>query len=154
MSITGPAPKPTALRLIEGNPSRRPFNENEPKPRQVVPSCPKHLTKEAKRQWKKISKTLFRIGVLTEIDGTALSMYCDAWARWVDANEKLQKFGPVFKSPKSGFPILSPYVAVASQAFEQMRRLLCEFGMTPSSRSRISASPQVYKKDEMEDIID
>lgn len=154
MGIPGPLPKPTVLRILEGNRSKRPLNENEPQPKRIIPPCPRHLTTEGKKQWKRLCKKLFAIGVLTEMDGDALSMYCDAWARWVDAKDKLDKFGPVVKSPKSGFPVLSPYFAAASQAFEQMRRMMVEFGMTPSSRSRISATPVEIKKDPMEDLID
>lgn len=45
------------------------------------------------------------------------------------------KYGTVVKSP-SGYPIQSPYLAIANKAHEQMTKLLAEFGMTPSSRSR------------------
>ena len=40
------------------------------------------------------------------------------------------------KSP-NGFPIQSPYLAVANKAMEQMRAMLTEFGMSPSSRTRV-----------------
>jgi len=150
--MTGPPPLPTHLRILEGNRSRRPLNENEPKPKQVMPECPDHLSDEAKKQWNKLGKQLFDVGILTELDGDALAMYCDAWARWVNAKEMLDKHGAVFKS-KNGFPALNPYFAVASQAFEQMRRILQEFGMTPSSRTRLGVEPKSGKS-EMEKLID
>jgi len=30
--MRGPPPKPTYLRILEGNPSKRPLNRNEPQP--------------------------------------------------------------------------------------------------------------------------
>lgn len=36
--------------------------------------------------------------------------------------------------------MLNPYLSVANQAYGQMRAILVEFGMTPSSRSRVSAA--------------
>jgi P27 family predicted phage terminase small subunit len=59
----------------------------------------------------------------------------------VDAERNLARFGVVIKSP-SGFPIQSPYLAIANKAMEQMARLLAEFGMSPSSRTRVSVAPR------------
>jgi P27 family predicted phage terminase small subunit len=47
------------------------------------------------------------------------------------------KYGTVVKSPEKGFPMKSPYLCVAEATLEQMRKFLVEFGLTPSSRSRI-----------------
>ncbi len=152
--MSNQSPKPTYLRILEGNPSRRPLNENEPKPSLDMPRCPKHLNKEARKAWKRLSQQLYDMGALTEIDGEALAMYCDAWATWVHAKEQLEKIGEVVKSPKSGFPVLNPFFSIASTSWEQMRRILCEFGMTPSSRSRVQIDPKRKKKDEMEELID
>jgi P27 family predicted phage terminase small subunit len=138
--MAGRRPKPTALRELEGNRGHRPLNRSEPKP-SGVPKCPPHLDKAAKREWKRISAELVTLGLLTELDRAALAGYCASWSRWVDAEENVQKFGTVIKSPKSGFPIQNPYVGVANTALDQMRRFMVEFGMTPSSRSRIQVAP-------------
>jgi P27 family predicted phage terminase small subunit len=45
------------------------------------------------------------------------------------------------KSP-SGYPVQSPYVAIANRQTEIMMRIASEFGFTPASRSRISAPVQ------------
>lgn len=79
---------------------------------------------------------LDRIGVLTEIDGTALAIYCQAYSTWVEATERIKKTGMIVKAP-SGYPIQNPYLAIANKAIDQMKSLLAEFGMTPSSRSRV-----------------
>ena len=70
-------------------------------------------------------------------DGAALALYCQAWARWVEAEANLVRYGTVIKS-QSGFPIQSPYLAIANKAMAQMARILVEFGMSPSSRTRVS----------------
>jgi phage terminase small subunit len=44
----------------------------------------------------------------------------------------------MIKSPQ-GFPIQSPYLAIANRPSEIMMRIASEFGLTPASRSRISA---------------
>ncbi len=58
---------------------------------------------------------------------------------WKDANDKIVKFGPVVKGA-AGYPVRSPYVSIVSQQSEFMLRILIEFGMTPSSRSRVTAT--------------
>jgi P27 family predicted phage terminase small subunit len=78
---------------------------------------------------------------MTEIDGAALALYCQAWARWIEAEQNLVRYGVVVKSP-SGFPMQSPFLAIANKAMEQMTRLLAEFGMSPSSRTRVAAAPR------------
>jgi P27 family predicted phage terminase small subunit len=73
------------------------------------------------------------------LDRAALAAYCQAYGRWVEAEEKVREFGAVIKAP-SGFPIQSPYLGIANTAMRQMRDFLTEFGMTPASRTRIEIS--------------
>ena len=47
MATRGRKPKPTALKVLEGNPGKRPLNENEPKPERKAPECPSWLEPEA-----------------------------------------------------------------------------------------------------------
>jgi len=56
----------------------------------------------------------------------------------VEAVEAIQKYGSIVKSP-AGFPMQSPYVAMANRQAEIMVRIAAEFGFTPASRSRIVA---------------
>ena len=57
---------------------------------------------------------------------------------WAEATESIQKYGTMVKSP-TGYPVQSPYVAIANRQAEIMMRIASEFGFTPASRSRISA---------------
>ena len=144
--MAGRKPIPTALKQLNGNPGKRPLNRNEPR-FSGTPTCPKHLSKAAKAEWKRISADLSAQGLLTNVDRAALAAYCAAYARWADAEENVQKFGAVIKSPKSGFPIQNPYVGIVGSALDHMRKFAVEFGMTPSSRSRISTSGDGGSKD-------
>ena len=107
-----------------------------------LPACPPHLQGEARREWHRLGRKLMAWRLVTDIDAGALALYCTAWARWIEAERALEKFGVMIKSP-NGFPMQSPYLAVANKAMEQMTRLLVEFGMSPSSRARVTpAAPQ------------
>jgi P27 family predicted phage terminase small subunit len=145
--MVGRKPKPTALKVLDGNPGKRPINNAEPR-FTGTPTCPEHLDPVAKTEWERVSVELTATGLLTSVDRAALAAYCSAWSRWVQAEENIQKFGTVIKSPKSGFPIQNPYVGVANTALDQMRRFLTEFGMTPASRSRISVTRDTGNTDD------
>jgi P27 family predicted phage terminase small subunit len=142
--MAGRKPLPTTLKKLKGNPGCRPLNENEPQPT-GIPSCPRHLSKTARIEWRRIAKELLACGLLTSVDRAALAGYCESWARYVEASENVQKFGTVIKSP-NGYPILSPYVSICNTALREMRAFLTEFGMTPASRSRISVTPPQNKQ--------
>ena len=128
------------MKELAGNPGGRPLNQSEPQPT-GIPKCPAHLDKAAKQEWRRVSAELIKLGLLTTVDRAALAAYCQSYSRWITAEENLAKFGLVLKSPKSGFPITNPYVAVSNRALDQMRKFAVEFGLTPASRSRLSVQP-------------
>lgn len=140
MPRRGQKPLPTQIKLLRGTFRKDRARGSEPKVGVEVPRCPKELSPDAKREWRRIAPELARLGLLTRIDGTMLALYCDSYARWLEAQQAVQKFGAVIKSP-SGFPMQSPYLAIANKALDQMRQLLQEFGMSPSSRTRVSVVP-------------
>lgn len=147
--MAGRRPTPTALKKLAGNPGKRALNKSEPKPA-GIPTCPPHLDKEAKAEWRRISSELLTLGLLTLIDRAALAAYCAAWARWVAAELSIQKFGTVIKSPKSGYPVQNPYVGVANTSMDQMRRFAVELGLTPASRSRLHVEADGQSTDPFE----
>lgn len=149
--MRGRKPKPTAVKELEGNPGKRALNHAEPQPASDKPTCPSHIKGEARKEWNRISKDLHAAGLLTKIDKAALAIYCQAWERWVEAEEQLKKVGPVVKSP-SGYPVLNPFWSVANKAMSQMQKALVEFGMTPSSRSRIHVA-DTAADDELEEFL-
>jgi P27 family predicted phage terminase small subunit len=152
--MRGRKPKPTMLKVLDGNPGRRPLNEREPAAPQGVPACPDWLSDEAKAEWKRVIPELQMMGLLSTADRAALAAYCTAWARWVEAEAMVRKFGPIVKSPEKGFPMKSPYLSIADQALETMRKLMVEFGLTPSSRSRIKVPDGGDAADEFDQFLE
>ena len=133
----GRKPTPTPLKLLRGNPGRRPLRDDEPRPKPHLPAAPSHLGAAAKKEWRRAGRMLVQLGLVSELDRAAFAAYCTVWGRWVEAEEALRTYGVMMKSP-NGFPVQSPYLAVANRAMEQMRSLLAEFGMSPASRTRVS----------------
>jgi len=71
MAKPGPAPQPTALKRLHGNPGKRPLNEREPQPAQKLPLCPRHLKGVARAQWTKVGKMLDPSREIPSGDGPA-----------------------------------------------------------------------------------
>jgi P27 family predicted phage terminase small subunit len=139
----GPRPKPTAIRRLEGNRGKRAWNHDEPEPPDGIPRCPKHLAPIARTEWRRVARTLHAMGVLTTIDRAALAAYCQSYAKWVEAEQRLKETPPLLKSP-SGYVQQSPWMAIANKQLELMGRYMTELGMTPASRSRVSGGPQMH----------
>jgi P27 family predicted phage terminase small subunit len=135
--MRGRRPKPTRLKLLTGNPGKRPLNDDEPRPEAAAPACPPELGPVAREEWNRLVSELVSLGLLTNLDRAALAAYCGAYALWAEATEAIQKYGAMIKSP-TGFPIQSPYLSIANRQAEIMMRIASEFGFTPASRSRIS----------------
>jgi P27 family predicted phage terminase small subunit len=142
----GPPPKPTALRVIQGTANRRPSNRREARPEPGIPTCPAHLDAVARAEWKRIAPQLHEADLLTQIDRSALAVYCAAWSDWIAARKALEEHGATFVR-RTGAPSLSPYVTIANVAMKTMLNALAEFGMTPASRTRITPATGIEDED-------
>lgn len=148
--MAGRKPKPTAIKVLNGNPGGRPLNLNEPRPDLGEPAMPTALPAAAKKEWKRVVPILLKMGVLTLADGPALEAYCVAYAMWRAALKEIRKHGLTYLSgdvvivdgkPVGGILRLNPAVGERDKAIKTMKSFMTEFGMTPSSRSRIKAEP-------------
>lgn len=133
--MRGRKPKPTHLKLLNGNPGNRPLPENEPKPK-VGTTCPTWLSDGAKKEWRRIYPELERLGLVTKVDRASLASYCQAVADLEEAVSAIAEHGTVIVTP-SGYMQSSPYVTQKHKAMEMIRKFAAEFGMTPSARARV-----------------
>jgi P27 family predicted phage terminase small subunit len=133
----GPAPRPTRLVVIDGNPGKRALNEREPRPAQGC-AMPEGLSEPAQAHWRRLSLELGRVGLLTRLDGVGLGLLCQALAEMDAANAIVASHGVLVRAPKSGTPMPNPALPIARNAAERVRKLLAELGMTPAARSRVS----------------
>ena len=78
------------------------------------------------------------LGILTQVDMAAFAGYCQAYARWKEAEEFITQHGSIVKTP-SGYWQQVPQVSIAQTYLKIMNRFAEQFGLTPASRSRIIA---------------
>ena len=114
--------------------THRPDRDQEPQPPEKMPRCPKHLNKEARKEWRRAGRILQSIGIMTELDMAVLAGYCDAFAQWAEATIKVQETGLVYKKA-DGTPGLNPYLRVAREAYDRMMKAAVLLGLSPSSRA-------------------
>ncbi|MEP2028229.1 MAG: phage terminase small subunit P27 family [Paracoccaceae bacterium] len=104
-----------------------------------MPTCPSHLSSTAKTEWKRLSRVLNEIGLLTQIDRTVLAGYCQSYGRWVEAERKLQETPTLLKTP-AGYIQTSPWLTISNKQMELMAKYMSELGLTPTSRARLSVN--------------
>ena len=147
MGRRGPAPEPTAIKLIKGNPGKRKLNTQEPQPIVTMPHCPAYLDEVAKAEWDRLAPILVRMKVLSEADYIALASLCQTFSTMVKAQEQLTKSGILLKT-QSGYVQQSPLIGIVNSCTEKIVTLCREFGLTPSARSRMQTNQTEASKDD------
>ena len=133
----GRKPKPTAVKIAEGNPGKRRINGAEPKPPASLPEPPPHLSGTAREEWDRLAESMNAIGLLTQVDRTTMAAYCQCYGRWVEAEEKLATTPAILRMP-SGYIQPSPWLTIANKQLELTGKYMAELGLTPASRSRLA----------------
>ena len=142
----GRKPKPTAVKERTGtfkkNPKRR--NTKEPVAPLGAPECPDYLNATATAEWRYMSTVLDEMSLLSRADRAALEIYCQTFSEWRHACDMVAQQGAVIQmETKAGIlPKRNPFDLIRERTAQTCAKLLTEFGLTPSSRSRV----QVEKK--------
>lgn len=146
MGRRGPQPQPTKLKLLRGNPGKRPLNDEEPEPEPLPSSaCPKHLKGDARTTWNNLIKPLIECGVITVVDVGVVEMLCQTRKELRLLERRQEKVG-----------IQEAITLGIHRRIMELRKLEItlrrELGATPASRSAVrTARPKkIPTKDESE----
>lgn len=121
MAFRGRKPTATVIRLMTGNPQKRPINEDEPKP-DGLPEKPKKLSRRESALW---DQYIAAATWLTAVD----SFSCVMWVKMAAEFER------------------GPEKMVAGR-IAQLRALANELGLNPSARTRLTADGGGKRSDE------
>lgn len=141
----GPKPKPTLVKKLAGNPGRRPLNQHEPQFEGGPVTVPGWLDSVARREFKRVLR-ISPERLITQADRGTLAAMCQLYSRAVQAELALRKDGLVIATT-NGNLIQNPYVGIANKAWADYVRLTAEFGLTPSSRTRIQLGDEPEAED-------
>jgi len=147
--------KPTNLRVLEGNRGHRPL-PHEPQYSALPPEPPEGISRSAKKVW---DDYLIRLGdssVLTIVDGPALAELCENRALLAKLRKgwqgEIAELTKKVKSAKKKFPGNAETALLGTNRGARIVRHMAnlnaqimirerEFGLTPSSRSRVHPIP-------------
>lgn len=138
--MRGAKPKPTHLKLLAGNPGKRPLNQNEPQPQGNLHEAPQWLTEDQKAGWAYAIANA-PAGMLKRLDRSAMTAFVVAEDLHRQASIAVGKFGLITKSPAKGEPMQNPYLPIINRQAQIMLKAAAELGFTPSSRSRVIMDP-------------
>lgn len=145
MGRRGPAPTPTALRLINGE--REATRRNEPVPRSGELACPDGVSDEVRDVWQYTVAELEHMTIDAPTDRDALLCYCEAVVVHRKASAALQH-EPLMIPGRNDTLVRNPLVSMQRDAANTVRAFAQEFGLTPSARSRIDSSRRQADDDE------
>lgn len=138
--MAGRTPKPTAMKVLQGNPGKRPLNRREPSFSAEGLSCPRWLTGLARLEWKRVVPLLKEQRLVTAADRVTVEAYCVAYANWRKAEAVLEERGFVMKIETKGggtYEQQRPEVAIAQKYYTLMLTAGGRLGFDPSSRTRL-----------------
>lgn len=136
-------PKPSALKLVQGNPGKRSLNDREPEPDLLNDlDPPARLPANVAEVWRELAPKLRKAKLLTEIDVDLLEMTCASIALHRAAIIKIADGKVMVRNEETGSVSLSPWTLLHSMSFKQGMQALKEWGATPASRSRVMVDPQ------------
>lgn len=136
MGRRGPPPTPSRLRIVQGNPGKRPINREEPE----LPAGedddwqpPVHMRNAARREWERQVPALRAAGVLTLADRTMFSEYCIAYG-------DLRVYEALAARVGQEAAIRLGYAGQVLKLRQQVRQLAADAGLNPSARSGVKAA--------------
>lgn len=142
---SGRRPKPTALKLLNGNPGKRKLNTGEPKPPEGSVKVPEMLSKSARRVWDEIAPVCIAMGTLTTADVWAFKTLCELQATLdiASAQKDAEEFAAFTVSDDfNGAPKMGLHAAIKleKEYAPVIRPYYDYFGLNPMGRAKVSVS--------------
>lgn len=153
MGKRGPKPKPTLLKILEGNPACKPLNPAEPEC-EYWPVKPSLISADqvASTEWDRLAAVV-PPKLYTAMDEAVLTQYCLAWSAMTAAQLEISARGIIIENPIVhrgeivGTEVkANPAVAAWARANEILFKTGDRLGLSPSTRARINfPSPEEVK---------
>lgn len=154
---TGRIPKrPTGMAVLEGGDQGRDINEADAENIRNgalgTAQMPDWLSDEAKAEWNRLAPKLTMLGLLTAQDEMSFAAYCQAYAKWKDAEIFMNNNGTIVRTD-SGYWQQVPQVSISSQNLKIMMALSARFGLTPADRARLDLEVLPNQNDPLDKLL-
>ena len=128
-----------------GNPGRRPIPPDAVEPpaasAEDMREPPAELGEFGAEHWRELAPRLIEAGILTDLDWPVFLQLCEAWQQWQENGRQVARTGgPIIRGKDPNNPASwqwNPYVHLEERGRKAYHRLATEFGMTPSSRTKV-----------------
>lgn len=137
--------KPSALKLLHGNPGRRPLNALEPDYEVGIPDKPAWFDTYASEEWDRLVQHLNGQRVFTKNDLGILVSICVTYEQMRENLAIIKTLGRTYTVEDMGGNThykARPECVRYETALKEYRMLLSEIGFTPASRSKIKTLPE------------
>jgi len=144
----GRKPKPTAILKAQGT-----FDASRHKDRleaDGIPSSPSVQSSDDTFEW--LVKKLDDLGVVAEVDAMALQMLADAWEDYQVARNVIKEQGPTYSTTTAQGDLMwrpRPEVLMMNQSWSKVEKMMTQFGLTASSRAKISVEEKIETLDDL-----
>ena len=150
--MPGPKPKPTALKVLEGNPGKQKLPKYEPKPAPLRPTCPDFLNDRAKSIWFSLVDELEAVGVLTSVDQADFAAFCEAYEEAQACSRFINEHGLTFETG-TGYLQQRPEVGIRNKAWDRVDKFGAQLGIGAAHRSRIEVKKREGEDNPLADIL-
>lgn len=142
--------KPTAIKELHGTKRKDRTVPNEWKPTGAVTfAAPTELNEWGVAMWNELMQEFQNVKLLSRVDYSALVVLCNEYGTYMEADDLIKAQGlqiEVAVYDKNGQVVGSrteknPMISVRNESARNFANLMREFGLTPSSRTKISAEP-------------
>lgn len=145
----GRPPLPANVHALNGNPSKLPDGKLQPtvEPTVELPPPPEVLNEAARKVWYELGEDLRTLGLISKVYSPVFALLCAAQADWMRLRAALERAyaagaegelaGYVAKYDSGATQITGLHVAL-NKAEEKLLKYAQEFGLTPSSRTKVT----------------
>ncbi|MCI0418839.1 MAG: phage terminase small subunit P27 family, partial [Acidobacteria bacterium] len=130
---------PVNLRILQGNrghEAKAALNKG-PDWSGKFGSCPKWLTGEGRRLWRKLAPALEEKGLSASVYAPILGGLCSHYARWREAETILDEKGLTMTVGEGGYTQQRPEVSVAQKSWSLFAAACARFGLSPADVSKV-----------------
>jgi hypothetical protein len=151
--------KPTEIKKLQGTDRADRNLPDEFKPSiEVNNQVPDGLNEWGAKLWVDLFDEYSKFDLISRVDVGSLMVLCNEFGRYCEADDLLKaqglevvedilnRDGDIVGQKK----VINPLIKVVSDAFKNFKSMCTEFGLTPASRTKISAPPKEKNIDPLE----
>lgn len=133
--------KPIALKKQEGTFRKDRDGQKLDLPASL-PILPDYISDDAQSYYLGIASKLHKMNLINDVDQTALVLLAEAYDDYRKAKEYIDKNGDVYSVTNQAGEILyklHPKARIMAESWGRVKKMLSEFGLTPSARAKLNA---------------